>query len=398
MRTDHKAVVLGTDYYIGLSVVRNLGRHEIHVVTMDFEPTRYGISKYTQEAMIVPHFQKEEESFVQFLIDYANEQEEKPVLFLTSDPYVTFLDRHFDLLKEYYLFPMEEKGLLSKLMDKKSLIQLAKTHNILIPETIDLTEENLFQQVENKIGYPCLIKPRDSASFVKKFREKAFTVRHENQLKKRLQQLEGMEDQCFIQRIIPGPETNCYSYDAYYGPNSELMGYMTTQKIRQWPNNIGASTYVRQKWIPELRWIVGPLLKELNYRGFVEAEFKRDEFSDKVYLMEINVRFINFTELLCDQGLETPMMYYCDATDQKIPRKFISYNTNRHWKYKYEDIPAIYSYLKNEQMNLTQLFVDYKFHKVHSTWAWDDTGPGFAFFSWAIKRQLKKLTKKLDDY
>ncbi|MCD1147738.1 carboxylate--amine ligase [Peptoniphilus sp. KCTC 25270] len=390
----NKAVVLGTNYYIGLSIVRNLGRNDIHVVTMDYEPSKYGVSRYVEEALLVPHYEKEEAALVQYMVDFAKEQEAKPVLFLSSDPYVHFLDRNFDLLKEFYLFPMEQKGLLSDLMDKETLLKFTEEYNIPTPEIIDIHEENFYERVLDEIGFPCLIKPRDSAEFVRKFREKAFRIRNEEELKAKLALL-GDSDDVFIQRIIPGPESNCYSADCYYGPDSALMGFVTTEKIRQWPNNFGASTYAKQKWIPELIPLVHKLFQGIQYRGFAEVELKRDEFTNVVYLIEINVRFINFTEMLCALGFNTPLVYYRDSIGEPIPKKYVNYDTNVHWKYKYEDISAIFGYLNSGQMSLMRILVDYKFRKVSSTWAWDDPGPGLSFTSHAIKKAGAKLLKKI---
>ena len=71
MKYKHKAVVLGTNYYIGLAVVRNLGRNGVQVTTVDYEPSHYGVSKYVNERLIAPHYKNEEKELVKFLIDYS---------------------------------------------------------------------------------------------------------------------------------------------------------------------------------------------------------------------------------------------------------------------------------------------------------------------------------------
>lgn len=390
MEFKNRAVVMGTNYYIGLAIVRNLGRHNIQVTTMDYEPSPYGVSKYADQSLIVPHYRLEEKRLVDSMIAYAKTLDEKPVLFLSSDPYVEFLDRNFDVLKEYYLFPMDQKGLLSSLMDKESLVTYTDRYGIPTPEKILCDDDDLLERVDREIGYPCILKPKDSATFVRKFREKAFVLKDRKMLIDRLGLIENKSD-CFVQRIIKGPESNCYSADLYYGPNTELKGFLTTEKIRQWPNNFGASTYAKQKWIPELIPLVDPLFQGVGFRGFAEVELKRDEFSRKVYLIEINVRFINFTEMLCHLGFETPYMYYMDAVGGTIPEKFIRENTHCHWKYKHEDLSAIRGYLKSNQMSLSKIISDYKFRKVSSTWAWDDMGPGFNYFGHLVKKEISKL-------
>lgn len=394
MEYKHRAVVMGTNYYIGLAIVRNLGRHGIPVTTMDYEPSPYGISRYADEALLVPHYEKEEEKLIETMVEYAESLDVKPVLFLSSDPYVEFLDRNFEVLKKHYLFATEEAGLLSRLMDKDILVEYTDRYGIPTPEKILCNEDNLVERVAKEIGYPCILKPKNSAEFVRMFREKAFFLEDEAMLKDKIGRIDDLSS-CFIQRIIPGPESNCYSADVYYGPNTELMGYLTTEKIRQWPNNFGASTYAKQKWIPELIPLVDPLFQGVDFRGFAEVELKRDEFSQKVYLIEINVRFINFTEMLCHLGFETPYMHYMDVIGGEIPKKFIRHDTNCHWKYKHEDISAVRGYLKSGQMSPAKIISDYRFRKVNSTWAWDDMGPGFHYFGHLVGKALKKIPARL---
>lgn len=56
----NKAVVLGMNYYIGLSIIRSLGVNDIDVVGIDYsEKGCYGAkSKYLSEHLIAPHYKK----------------------------------------------------------------------------------------------------------------------------------------------------------------------------------------------------------------------------------------------------------------------------------------------------------------------------------------------------
>lgn len=390
---EHKAVVLGTNYYIGLSVVRNLGRNGVHVTTVDYEPSHYGVSKYVSERLIAPHYKTQEQELVAFLIDYSKKQTAKPVLFPTADLYVEFMENNFDALKEYYLWPNDQKGLLTELMDKEQLLKYTEPLGILTPEIIPMTDPNVFNRATEELGYPCVLKPRDSMPFVNKYREKMFFINSEEELREKLALCIKDGQDVFVQRIVKGPETNCYSFDVYMQDN-EAVSFMTTSKIRQWPINFGASTYAKQEYIPELYDMCMPLFKDVNYKGFAEVELKRDERNNKIYLVEVNVRFVNFTELHCYLGMNTPLMYFLDSIGEKVSGAKIEKNTETYWKYKYEDIPAIKKYLKTGEMSLGQIIKDYRFKKVSSTWASDDVGPGLTFFNWAIGSKLKRVFKK----
>src|SRR5690625_5213678 len=113
-------------------------------------------SKYIDEQHIVPHFRNETKEFINYLIDYAKEQDEIPVLIPCHDSYVEVIDEHLHVLKEYYYIPQTEQGLYTQLMDKGTLAQIAEKHNMKIPETVYLGEENFYEKIDSVISYPCL--------------------------------------------------------------------------------------------------------------------------------------------------------------------------------------------------------------------------------------------------
>ncbi len=86
----NKAVILGSNYYIGLSIIRCLGREGIHTVTMNYsEKDTYGAdSKYLKEQIIVPHYKKNPKELLEAMISYGKKQDFKPVLYPGADPYV----------------------------------------------------------------------------------------------------------------------------------------------------------------------------------------------------------------------------------------------------------------------------------------------------------------------
>lgn len=91
---NNKAVILGNNYYLGLSTIRCLGKYGIHTVAVDYsEENRYAAeSKYVSEKLIVPHYQNETKEFIDALIDYAKSQDVKPVLIPCHDSYVEAID------------------------------------------------------------------------------------------------------------------------------------------------------------------------------------------------------------------------------------------------------------------------------------------------------------------
>ncbi len=151
---ENKAVVLGANYYIGLSIIRCLGKEGIDVVAVDYsEKGAYALkSKYVSETLIAPHYKEDSVGFFHFLVDYAKKQKVKPVLFPSADPYVSFIDDYLYQLKEYYLIPQTEKGLYTRIMNKETLEEAARMTGTLVPETASPTNHIFTTRLKTRLN------------------------------------------------------------------------------------------------------------------------------------------------------------------------------------------------------------------------------------------------------
>lgn len=84
---------------------------------------------------------------ISYLVEYGKKEALKPVLFPSGDPYVEFMDKNFEVLKEYYLFPMDQKGKWTDIMLKDTLEKLALEFGMPIPESVVLHDEHLEEVV-----------------------------------------------------------------------------------------------------------------------------------------------------------------------------------------------------------------------------------------------------------
>ena len=227
----NKAVVLGSNYYIGLSAIRCLGVKGIYTAAVDYsERFRYGAqSKYCREKIISPNHRENPGAFIDFLKEYAAKQDLPPVLIPCHDSYVEIVDTHLDELKEYYLIPQTEAGLCARLLNKAVLHRLAMGKGITVPEMVRVDEENFLEKVEDTIKYPCLVKPTDSASFTAYFRRKMFVARNREELKKAVAGAREAGYEVFVQRIIPGFDDHMYTFDAYLDQESKVTHWLLSK-------------------------------------------------------------------------------------------------------------------------------------------------------------------------
>jgi predicted ATP-grasp superfamily ATP-dependent carboligase len=388
----NKAVVLGANYYIALSVMRNLGKYGIEVVALEYSKKgAYALkSKYCSGVEIVPHYKNETEEFIKALIEYAKKQEKKPFLVPCADPYVEVIDKYSDKLKEYYLLPDMKEGQYTEIIDKDTLSVLAKKYNVLIPETLQMNDEKLFEKTVD-IGYPCLVKPINSHEFVRIFRKKMFKVYSEKELKDAIDTAKNENMEVIIQQIIPGFDDHMYTYDAYMNNDSEVTHWLTCHKLRQYPINYGASAYTEQKYVQELHEIGAPFFKKIGYKGFAEIEFKKHKDTGKYYLIEINVRYSNLNELLTQVGINMPYITYMDLIGEPLKEKHIDYDSGLVFRYTLEDILAIKGYLSTKQLKLLPVIKSLFRKKVHAIRSFDDRAPVIAYGKILFKKMIKKI-------
>lgn len=396
MKTNHKAVVLGCNYYIGLSIIRSLGKEGIHVTGVHYqEEGAYAFkSKYLSEKLIAPHHEKEAEQFKDFLIDYAKKQDDKPVLYPTADPFVLLIDKYFDELTEYYLINQTQQGFWSDIIDKDKLYLLAHQHNVLVPKSFSTEDEDLVNKVEAELGYPCIIKPFDSSSFVSEFRRKLFKINNREELIEKLEAVKEKNIEVAVQQLIEGFDDHMYTFDAYLNQDAKVTHWVTAQKQRQYPINFGASVYIKQKYVPEVVEIGKPFLEAIGYKGFAEIEFKKDAKTGQYYLIEINARTTNFNQMLVELGFNMPLLTYKELTGQAIGEKVLKETTDFGFHYMYEDLHASRAYIKTKQLPLKTILKTYTDKRVGAMWDKNDMKPGFSYAGILLKKVKNKVLRK----
>jgi D-aspartate ligase len=389
----NKAVILGCNYYIGLSTIRCLGIHGIHTVAVDYSSKNaYGAkSKYCSERLISPHYKEDSEGFIRFLKEYASKQSSPPVLIPCHDSYLEIVDEYLDELKEYYLIPQTEQGLYTKMMNKEVLHRLATEKGVAVPETVRVHEDNFFEKVESIIQFPCIVKPVDSPSFVAKFRRKLFKVQNREELVQALEKAKDANLEVIVQRIIPGFDDHMYTFDAYLNQDSKVTHWVTCQKYRQYPINFGASVYTGHRYVPELYDIGANFLEEMKFKGFVEIEFKKDAETGEFYLIETNVRITNFNNLLYKLGFNFPYITYQELTGVPIEPKALKKDINRVFWYGYEDMLAIKDYIKTGQLSLKEVIVSLFKPKAYAIWDWKDPKPAFSYAGIIVGKVFNKV-------
>jgi predicted ATP-grasp superfamily ATP-dependent carboligase len=121
-----------------------------------------------------------------------------------------------------------------------------------------------------------------------------------------------------MQEVVPGDDTDFYTFGAYQDASSRALGVFVSRKVRQHPRNFGESRIAESCWVDEVADDALRLLHELSFHGVSGTEFKRDPRDGRLKLMEVNARHWLHHCLATAAGVNLSLIAYGDALGRPI--------------------------------------------------------------------------------
>jgi len=305
------AVVIGGDYQ-GLGIVRSLGRMGVPVCVIDDEHSISRFSRYATHSVRVPDLRQEEPTVATLLRIGRSLNLQGWVLFPTRDEIVAALARNRSTLSQVFRVPVPEWDTVYWMLDKRNTYQLAKQLNIPFPKTWSPLTEEALDEIDSP--FPLVLKPAIKEHFFYATKAKAWRVNSRSELHlmfRRASALTGASE-VLIQDMIPGDGRQQFSYCAFF-KDSKAIGSMVTRRRRQHPHDFGrASTFVETVDLPALEALSSRFLRNINYYGLVEVEFKLDPRDGQFKLLDINARTWGYHALGSHAGVDFPSLLYRD--------------------------------------------------------------------------------------
>jgi D-aspartate ligase len=305
------AVVIGGDYQ-GLGIVRSLGRMGVPVCVVDDEHSISRFSRYATHSVRVPDLRQEEPTVATLLRIGRSLNLQGWVLFPTRDEIVAALSRNRSTLSQVFRVPVPEWDTVHWMLDKRNTYQLAKQLNIPFPKTWSPLTEEALDEIDTP--FPLVLKPAIKEHFFYATKAKAWRVNSRSELHlmfRRASALTGASE-VLIQDMIPGDGRQQFSYCAFF-KESKAIGSMVTRRRRQHPHDFGrASTFVETIDLPALEALSSRFLRNINYYGLVEVEFKLDPRDGQFKLLDINARTWGYHALGSHAGVDFPSLLYRD--------------------------------------------------------------------------------------
>jgi predicted ATP-grasp superfamily ATP-dependent carboligase len=230
------------------------------------------------------------------------------------------------------LIPFPPLEIFRKVSNKSEVTALAATLGISIPEQVVLTEKSPSQiAAVDGLSFPLVLKPARSVAGEAAARTK-MSVTYVDTRADFDRQIAAMPSTTFpllVQRRIEGPGTGVFLLR--WG--GEIIAQFAHRRIREKPPSGGVSVCAESiEADPVAVERSAALLAALDWSGPAMVEYKQDEATGRLYLMEINGRFWGSLQLAVDAGVDFPALLVAAARgEHPTPVTDYKVGVQTHW-------------------------------------------------------------------
>lgn len=316
-----KALLLGIDTPIGLSIIRELGRQGVEVHGIAHHPNAIGLrSRYLTKGYI----RGPSDADLIAQLSELGELHTGSLLLAISETDIDLLNRHQDALKSLKLLvPSADK---MAIVTNKHLCQsYASRVGLSVPETYQITRLQELSALGGKLQYPLVLKwpnPNQAAQLLSPLGlsvEKSHYCHGEEELHRYMAQFQEAEYFPLIQSFCPG-----YGLGQFvFLHNGEPIRKFQHRRLREWPPEGGFSSACEVVPLSEHEDLMQKsvaLLRSLNWEGAAMIEYRFDPASRRATFLEINGRFWGSLPLAYHAGAAFAWLTYCVLGKGEIPK------------------------------------------------------------------------------
>jgi len=328
-----KGVIVIEGHVQGLANTRMLGRMGVPVIVIDKDNCIARYSRYCSKYYRCPDYLSA--SFIRFLTNLARTENLQGWLLLPSNDHAVYnISKHKDALGEHYSIITEDIGVIEKIYNKRTLLEIATRISIPIPATVMPVNSN---PDHIDIRYPVLVKGNNGLTFYQQYHHKAFFVQSETELhtlfSNQLSHISPTD--YFIQELIP-EGTNTISATVF-AIKGEVYAHWMGVKLREHPLRFGTATCCQSLFNQVILDQSKVLVKELCFTGVCEIEWLQDVRDGQYKLIEINARTWLWVGLAEKCGVNYPLIIYEFVYNGSLPEQK-DYEIGKYWINLYTDI------------------------------------------------------------
>lgn len=298
------AIVLGVDTPIGLTIVRELGRHGILVHGIGRSEGAIGArSRYCSSFSVRPTGQK----LADWLPTFIQRIGANALLAVSEDDLIALSAMPPMIAGCHILSP--RAGPLTIVLDKQRTLAVAKDIGIDVPESWQPHSGEDFAEKASHFTFPVIAKWSDPPRVVQLLADAGMTLHKAEYVKDRaalnivLERYAPLGQWPLIQQYCPGVGVG----HMFHIANSKVTLRFVHRRAHEWPPEGGVSTLCVSEPLEQHSAQLArseALLHKIAWRGTAMVEYRFDAATGRYWLMEINGRFWGSLPLASHAGAE----------------------------------------------------------------------------------------------
>jgi predicted ATP-grasp superfamily ATP-dependent carboligase len=313
----YDALILDARNRQALAAVRSLGRRGLRVAGLENGGSVPAFaSRWCQQQIVAPSYAYSEQAYLARLEEVLDSTPAR-VLIPSSDGTIALLRAHREVLQRRVRIALAEEPALQIAVNKQQSLDVARSQGLSVPHGVSVSKVNDVRAAIHEIGLPAIIKPAES--WMKGMRggsrDTARLVTTADEARQGVEELlhRGAMSVLWQQFLAGDNESVCLLY-----ARGKIHARYAMRTVRTCPP-IGGTTVMRQSIaVPD---DTGPqaehLVRAVGIEGYSNVQFRRDHHG-RPYLMEINPRLNNSTELAIRAGVDFPYLLYQWANGDTI--------------------------------------------------------------------------------
>lgn len=370
-----------------LAIMRSLGRLGVPVYGVDPDPRSPAmLSRYCRERFVFGLDERDPDRFLERLGEVGRRLGRPAILIPTSDETAQFVVDHAGALSQWFIFPRNDPGMISRLVSKKGMYELALKHGIPTPVTLfprSLEEVKAFLP---RITFPVMLKGIFGNRLQSQGKDKMVVVHSRAEL---IQKYRAMEDpempNLMLQEYIPGDDDQIHIFNGYFDRESRCLASFTGHKIRQFPVHVGCASLGVCRTNEEVARTTIRFMQAIGYQGILDIGYRYDHRDGKYKVLDANPRVGQAFRLFVAQNdMDVVKSLYLDLTGQ--PQFAIVPREGRRWLIEDYDLISSFHYFQEGTLGLGAWVRSFKGVEEAAWFSWSDPRPSFKMVGGLVKR------------
>lgn len=301
MLNEYTYIVFCVEHYNPLGVVRSLGENGIKPIAI----VQKGSIQLTSKSKFIKklHMVDSIEAGYKVLIKQYGEiykTGHKPFLFTCDDFTETFLDEHYEELKDrFYFFNAGEAGRIAYFMNKDNINKIAVKYGLDVLDNYVVNKG----EIPDKIEYPVITKA--IASTVGAWKGDVHICHNEEELKAAYEVIESPK--LLLQKYIEKKNEFCLEGFSVNHGNDMFITIVSEYNYvmkDQYSPYMTCKNFDRPDILEKLKKV----MQEIGYEGIYEIEFLVDK-NDELHFLEINFRNSTWSYASTRAGMPLPILW-----------------------------------------------------------------------------------------